>query len=113
MNIEWSISLGNIITSGLTLLGFVVAAFGFFYALKSSIALQAMQTDILAGRMINVENEIKKLSEVVVSMAAADQRMTGHTRRMDAMDRDAQEWRTWVRGQFDAIHEELRGRRRG
>lgn len=111
MTVEWSVSIGNILTILLTLGSFAAASIGFVHALKTSIAMTGERLQQMAGRMINVETELRELIKITATMAAQDQRMENHTQRMDAMDRSAQEWRTWVREKFDEIEKELRHRR--
>lgn len=103
MTIEWSMSVGNIITVVLTLLGFTLGALGFFYALRSSIERTADRLQGLGTRIFDIETELKQLSAAFALMAAQDQRLLGHTRRMDSFERDAAEQRAWVRSQFDRV----------
>lgn len=119
MGVDWSISIGNVLTIVVTLSSLIAASVGFVQALKSSIATtsEALKSSIaitseklntISGRMINVENEIKEIAKTMAMIAVQDQRMSGHTQRMDTMEQNAQEFREWVRGRFDTLEGILR-----
>lgn len=96
MTIEWTITFGQIAASTLTLLGFVAAAFGFFLALRKSIDLTTERMGVLAGRMINVEAELKQLAKVMTNQAVQDQKILSLDQRLDRIQGSTEEWRLWV-----------------
>lgn len=121
MTVDWTISLGSIVTAILTVVGFGIAALGFFYALRSSIdrtgdrltATNEITNErmlMLSGRMINVENEVKELKDIVVTQAVQDQKLEAHNQRLDQFQKTADEWRSWVRSKIDEIERAIRTR---
>ncbi len=102
LGIDWSISIGNLLTVLLTVIGFVGTVTGMFYALRTQTALQGASVQSLAdiqterlttigGRMINLELEVKELKNVLVALAAQDARLLAiaqlHTSDVERMDR--------------------------
>ena len=81
--IEWTISLGNIVTSVLTLVGFVLSAGAFLYALRISIDRNLEATRNLTLRVSGVEFEIKQLTKVVVEQAVQQNQIMSLTQRLD------------------------------
>lgn len=61
------------------LLAFALLAYGGFYAMRN-------QVSTLGLRMKGVEDEVKKVADVLVQLARQDERLNGVDRRLDAMD---------------------------
>ena len=76
MTVDWTITAGNIIEGAATITGFIVAGLGFFYALRADLT-------ILSTRVLDVEQELKELSKVLVQMAAQSTRLEDMDRRTD------------------------------
>lgn len=104
MTVEWSITVGNIVTTAFTVLGFIVAALGFFYALRSSLEMQGEKISLLSGRMINVENEIKELKNVLIKLASQEEKLSALAQRMDRIQSSEEEWRLWITERFDRLN---------
>jgi len=75
MTFDPTISFGTL----LQLIAFAVMAWGGFYAVRG-------QVSTLALRMKGVEDEVKKVSDVLVQLARQDERLNGIDRRLDSMD---------------------------
>jgi hypothetical protein len=75
MTFDATISFGTI----LQLMAFALMAWGGFYAMRN-------QVSTLALRMKGVEDEVKKVSDVLVQLARQDERLNGIDRRLDSMD---------------------------
>jgi hypothetical protein len=73
-----SISAGTI----LTFFGFVVGGLGVVYTLRSEVRG-------LVDRMVDVESELRKMSDVLVAIARQDERLNSVDRRLDSLERDA------------------------
>ena len=61
---DLSISLGNL----MTIVSFIIGGVSFVYAIKSD-------TRVLATRLGNLEEDVKKMSDVLVELAKTDGRM--------------------------------------
>lgn len=96
MQIEWTITVGTIVTSAFTLIGFIVAALGFYFALRENVRsmarditglteLTSERMGILAGRMVNVENKIEDMTQVLAKVAVQDERLSAQDKRMDSL----------------------------
>ncbi len=109
--IEWTITVGNLFTSAITLLGFVVAAITFFHAIRSTLNLQSERLLMLSGRMINVENEIKELKLVLIQMATQETSLKLLSERVDRLQTDASQWHAYTNGRLDKLTDELVERR--
>lgn len=132
MGVTWEITIGQIISSALTLIAFMATAMGFFYALRNTIATQAadlvsftqliqvqmkgfsdltgQRLETLGGRMINVEADLKEVGRCMTLVAAQDQRLAAmderHNtieQRFDRMEKEQGNWRDWVRGRIDEL----------
>src|SRR5258708_17254734 len=103
MQVDWSITVGNLVSTVFTFVVVLIAIGGFFHALRSSLNITNERMLMLSGRMINVENEVKKLSEILIAMAAQDERALSLTQRVDRMQEESLEWRTWVRERIDRL----------
>lgn len=97
MMFSWEISFGQIITSGLTLIAFAISIMGFFYALRGENERLADRLGTMAGRMINIETELRELAKAVSLIAVQEERLTTQAARMNAMQKSHDEWRQWVR----------------
>ena len=103
--VEWTISIGNLLTTLLSLGGFIFATFGFFYALRRSIDMTGERILLLSGRMINVENELKELQKVLVAMAVQDEKMVQFERQIVDYRKSSDDFCTWVRNEISKLRE--------
>ena len=79
MTLDWTVNVGHV----LTFMGFIGMIFGFVYALRFEVrglrgAVGTIQDDVRA-----VETEIKKISEVMVTLARQEERLTAMDRRLE------------------------------
>ena len=72
------INLGNV----LTIVAFFVGGTGFVYTLRSDIKIHADRMAAMSDRFGVVEIKMERLSEVVVSLARQEERMTAMDQRM-------------------------------
>src|SRR3989304_9913177 len=70
---DWNISLGN----ALTIVSFLVGGVVFVVAVRG-------QVDALAGRMAFVEQELRKLLEILIQQGRHDERMAAMDSRIQA-----------------------------
>lgn len=100
---EWT----AILTPALTIFGFVVAGIGVFYAQRAAMTLIAERLSILGGRMINMETELKKLTDVVTQIAVERERLNAVIASVDSL----REFQQWAREKLDRIEARDRGHR--
>lgn len=79
MSFDWTVSIGHI----LTFLGFIFGGFGFVYAMRYEVRRVADGVEAMKGRMQSVENELKKMSDVLVELGRQDERLNAMDRRLD------------------------------
>lgn len=93
MVFDWTINFGHVLTF-LTLCGAVLAG---YYAVKADIrifsTLMGERMQLLSGRIINIETDLKELTRVSISLAETnvkiqnlDNRLTEQTRRINNID---------------------------
>jgi hypothetical protein len=70
-----SISAGTI----LTFIGFVVGGLGVVYTMRAEVRG-------LLARMVDVEVELRKMSDVLVAIARQDERLNAVDRRLDSLE---------------------------
>lgn len=94
--IDWSISIGNIITMVTTMVSATVVLFIFIN--KWSIAFT-----VIGGRMDNLERivteqtvELKEIRKTLVIVAQQDVRLTALDERVNVIQQTRDEWRTQV-----------------
>lgn len=107
MAIEWSITIGNILTTALTIFGFVGAGMAVFYAQRTAMAVMSERLSILGARMINMETELKKLTDVVVQMAVERERVNALISTVEGL----REFQQWAREKLERIETRDRGQR--
>ena len=73
--IDWTISVGNILTG----MGFILGAGGIVWALRSDVK-------ILATRIGSIEIQILKVADVLVHIGRQDERLKSHERRLDKLE---------------------------
>lgn len=83
VNVDWTINLSHVLELGVA----VATLIGLYFAIKYDMKLFAYQLQQLGGRMINVENGIKELTAVAVSLAESNLRMQSFDIRMVELSR--------------------------
>jgi hypothetical protein len=94
--IDWSISIGNIVTMAVTMVSAIVILFTFIN--KWSVAFT-----VIGGRMDSLERivteqttELKEIRKTLVIVAQQDIRITTLDDRINAIQQTRDEWRTQV-----------------
>lgn len=134
MQLTWDITIGQVIASGFTLLGFICTALTFVYAIRQAVAVQGAEftsfttlihaelkasatligerLNTLGGRMINVEGDLKEVGKCMTLLAeqgarlvAMDNRLNAADSRFDRIQRDQEDWRGWVRKRIDELEQ--------
>lgn len=82
MSFDLTVNLGNI----LTILSFVVIGVSIASSLKS-------QVSTMSTRMLSLETEIKKLSEVLIALGRQDERINAIDDRVLALEKDIRDLR--------------------
>lgn len=96
MVFDWTLNVGNL----LTFAGGIVTLVALYYAMRMDVTLTAEKLSVLGGRMINLETEIKKLTEVTATLAIQSHRMTAleshmaeQSHRMNMMQQTISDWK--------------------
>lgn len=84
MVIDWTISVGNM----LTLAGVLCTIVGAFFAVRHEVSKLQWDESSISNRLGNIETEMRTLSQVVTKMAVQDQRLTDHARRIGVIEED-------------------------
>lgn len=87
MTFVWEISIGNLMTAILALITVV----GFIWAIKTDVKLMIKAVEILGGRMINVENDIKAINVTLVEVARQEERLLAQDQRMSRLEKEIDE----------------------
>lgn len=78
MIIDWSINLGNM----LTICSFLVGGLYFVWAIKADTRVLAVRLDGVDKQFINVQDELKKMGEVLIAVARQDARLNAMDERL-------------------------------
>lgn len=96
MTFDWTVNLGHI----LTFLGVAGGLWVWARQHTKDTSLIAERLQVLGGRVINVETELKELNQVVTALAVQDARIvamearqSAQGERISAFERSADEWR--------------------
>lgn len=73
---DTSINLGQLVT----FFGFVIGGLGVVFALRHDVRT-------LGNRMVSVEEELKKMTDVMVTLARQDEQFKSVNRRLDSLER--------------------------
>lgn len=78
MTIDWTISVGNILTA----VGLAFGAAGIIWALRGDV-------QVLATRIGSIEAQMLKIADVLIHIGRQDERLNSHEKRIDKLeDRD-------------------------
>ena len=75
MTIDWTVSLGNILTG----LAMIIGAAGIIYELRGNVKA-------LAARITLIEVHMLKITDVLVHIGRQDERLNSHEKRIDRME---------------------------
>jgi len=84
-----SIDLGHLVI----LLGYIVTALAFVFGMRAQLTRVGDRMDGVVERMQAVEGEMKKLTDIAVTLARYDERMLAMTTRLNLMDKRWEELR--------------------
>lgn len=76
MTFDTTINLGQLVT----FFGFVIGGLGVVFALRHDVRN-------LGGRMTNVEAELRKMTDVMVTLARQDEQFKSVNRRLESLER--------------------------
>lgn len=84
MNIsfDWTINIGHL----LTVATFIVGGLGFMFAVRADVQVMQRAEMNVGDRLRAVETQIKQMTDVVVTLARQDERLTAHGNRIDRLD---------------------------
>ena len=106
--IEWTITAGNILTSVLTLAGFVIAALIFFHGLKISLDLEIERLGMLSNEVKELKDEIKELKGVTITLATQTESLRQLSSRVDRVQEDTGRWRDALDLRLVQVADDLR-----
>lgn len=75
MTIDWTISVGNILTA----VGLAFGAAGIIWALRSDVK-------VLASRIGSIEAQMLKIADVLIHIGRQDERLNSHEKRIDKLE---------------------------
>lgn len=75
----------NVISVAIQTLAILVAGGGFLWRLQMDLKLWIQQSQIIAGKVAQIEVEIKKFSEVLIDLAKQDTRLTNIEARVQEL----------------------------
>jgi hypothetical protein len=78
-----SIDLGHLVI----LFGYLVTALAFVFGMRAQLTRVGDRMDGVVERMEAVEGEMKKLTDIAVTLARYDERMLAMTTRLNLMDK--------------------------
>lgn len=104
MSFDWTFNVGHFFT----LVGMVGTAMAIYFALRFDVKVASLQLSLLGGRMINVENQLKELTQLTVKMAESNIRMESLDARFDEQHRRLNSFEDYLRRIEDRIREGLR-----
>ena len=82
MVIDWTINIGNLLVIG----GFLLGGLGFVYTIRADVnSLKGTEVG-LAARLVSVETELKKMTDVLISLARQDERLSAQDHRIDHVE---------------------------
>lgn len=106
--IDWTISFGNLVVVIITILGWVGLAIGNYIFIRLSIEKLAYVIETHGGRLINVENEMRQITDLLKEVAVQDEKLNNITRRIDDQQKAADESRAWFRRRLDEVENDLK-----
>lgn len=75
MTIDWTISIGNILTA----IGLAAGAVGIIWALRADV-------QVLATRIGSIEAQMLKIADVLIHIGRQDERLNSHEKRIDKLE---------------------------
>lgn len=75
MNIDWTISVGNILTG----VGLAAGAVGIIWALRADV-------QVLATRIGSIEAQMLRIADVLIHIGRQDERLNSHEKRIDKLE---------------------------
>lgn len=75
MTIDWTISVGNILTA----VGLAFGAAGIIWALRGDVK-------VLASRIGSIEAQMLKIADVLIHIGRQDERLNSHEKRIDKLE---------------------------
>jgi len=86
MSIDWSLNLGHL----LTIFGFVIGGLTFAMTIRGDVtSLKVTEENnkaALATRLEVVERDMRRITEVLVELAAQDERLNSHSQRFAGLE---------------------------
>ena len=82
MTIDWTVSIGNLLTIGGVLSLFV----GSYFVIRNEVAKLQWDGSSISNRLGNIETEMRSLSQVLIKMAVQDERLVGHGQRINKLE---------------------------
>lgn len=79
---DWSFNFGHVIT----LVGFLLAATGAYYGIKSELAVVEQKVGALGGSVVRVEITVEKLTTIVADNARQDERIAALSARVSRLE---------------------------
>ena len=76
ISFDYSINLGQLVT----FLGFVIGGLGVVFSLRYDVRS-------LGSRLLSVEEELKKMTDVMVALARQDEQFKSVNRRLDSLEK--------------------------
>ncbi len=86
MVFEWMVSFGQVATAIMTLLGFFGGFVIFLFGLRTQAAILSNKLETLGGRMINVEFQLRELTDVVKQQAVQTEQILSLGIRMGRIE---------------------------
>lgn len=75
MTIDWTISVGNILTA----IGLAFGAAGIVWALRADVR-------VLSTRIGSIEAQMLKIADVLIHIGRQDERLNSHEKRIDKLE---------------------------
>jgi hypothetical protein len=97
--IDWTISLGAILSGAFNAIVLMAGAISFYYAIKYMNKMTAAELKVLSGDVTELKTEIKDLTKVVTIQAVQDEKILAANQALAAF-----------RGEYNERHKSLRDR---
>lgn len=79
MNFDWTINVSHVISFA----GFVIGGLAVVFSLRTEIRIMVMRLDQMSASILTLQESMKKLVEVMVTVAKQESRMDAFDRRVD------------------------------